>query len=113
MATQLWIYKIILEHFQHAPKKSPQQLLPNLLHPTLPSLSPSGGGLVTKSSPILSHVSGSSVHGIFPAAILEWVAISFSRGPPDPGITAYLLHCRQFPELQEASLPLSQQGSHV
>ena len=23
---------------------------------------------------------GSSVHGIFPARILEWVAISFSRG---------------------------------
>ena len=28
----------------------------------------------------------SSVHGIFQARILEWVAISFSRGPPDPGI---------------------------
>ena len=29
---------------------------------------------------------GSSVHGIFQARILEWVAISFSRGLPDPGI---------------------------
>ena len=28
---------------------------------------------------------GSSVHGIFQARILEWVAISFSRGSPDPG----------------------------
>ena len=29
---------------------------------------------------------GSSVHPIFQAKILEWVAISFSRGLPDPGI---------------------------
>ena len=28
----------------------------------------------------------SSVHGISQARILEWVAISFSRGLPDPGI---------------------------
>ena len=28
----------------------------------------------------------SSVHGIFQARILEWVAISSSRGPFDPGI---------------------------
>ena len=31
---------------------------------------------------------GSSVHGIFQARILEWVAISFSRCFPDPGIEA-------------------------
>ena len=29
---------------------------------------------------------GSSVHGIFQARILKWVAISFSRGSSDPGI---------------------------
>ena len=29
---------------------------------------------------------GSSVHGISPARILKWVAISFSRDFPDPGI---------------------------
>ena len=29
---------------------------------------------------------GSSVHGIFQARVLEWVAISFSRDLPDPGI---------------------------
>ena len=27
---------------------------------------------------------GSSVHGILQARILEWVAMSFSRGSPDP-----------------------------
>ena len=29
---------------------------------------------------------GSSVHGIFQAIILEWIAISFFRDLPDPGI---------------------------
>ena len=29
---------------------------------------------------------GSSVHGLFQARILEWVAISFSRDLADPGI---------------------------
>ena len=29
---------------------------------------------------------GSSVHGILQARILEWVAMSFSRDLPDPGI---------------------------
>ena len=29
---------------------------------------------------------GSSLHGILQARVLEWVAISFSRGSPDPGI---------------------------
>ena len=42
-------------------------------------------GLVTQLYPILcDHMdcspSGSSVHGILQARILEWVAISFSRG---------------------------------
>ena len=50
------------------------------------------GGLVTKSYRTLCHPMdcsrpASSVHGIFQARILEWVAISFSRGssrPRDP-----------------------------
>ena len=29
-------------------------------------------------------VPGSSVHGIFQARVLEWIAISFSRGPSGP-----------------------------
>ena len=49
---------------------------------------------------------GSSVHGILQARILEWVAISFSRGIfPTQGLNPGLLHCRQM--LQ----PLSYQGS--
>ena len=47
------------------------------------------GGLVAKSCPTLCnsmHCStpGSSVHGILQARILEWVAISFSRGSSQP-----------------------------
>ena len=38
---------------------------------------------------------GPSVHGIFQARILEWVAISLPKDPSDPGINACLLHCRQ------------------
>ena len=45
---------------------------------------------------------GSSVHGISQAAILEWVAISFSRGVfPTQGLNLYLLYW------QADSLPLS------
>ena len=45
---------------------------------------PTGGGLVAKSCPTRTSMDcsppGSSVHGIFQARILEWIAISFSRG---------------------------------
>ena len=41
---------------------------------------------------------GSSVHGISQARILEWVAISFSRGLPNPWIEP------QFPVLQAETL---------
>ena len=41
-------------------------------------------------------VPGSSVHGIFQARILEWVAISSSRGIfPTKGLNLGLPHCRQ------------------
>ena len=50
-----------------------------------------GGGLVTKSCPILAtpwteYLPDSSVHGILQARILEWAAISFSGDLPNPGI---------------------------
>ena len=49
--------------------------------------------LVTESHPTLYDFMdcsppGSSVHGNFQARILEWVAISYSRDLPDPGIEA-------------------------
>ena len=49
--------------------------------------------------------SGSFVHGIFQARVLEWVAISFSRDLPNPANEP------RSPALQADSLPLSHQGS--
>ena len=41
--------------------------------------------LVVQSCPVMScSLPGSSVHGILQARILEWVAISFSRGSSTP-----------------------------
>ena len=41
---------------------------------------------LTLCNPMDCSLLGSSVHGIFQARILEWVAISSSRDPPTPGI---------------------------
>ena len=38
---------------------------------------------------------GSSIHGIYQVRILEWVAISFSRGSSWPRDRTQHLHCRQ------------------
>ena len=38
----------------------------------------------TLCDPMDCSLPGSSVHGIFQARVLEWVAISFSRGPSQP-----------------------------
>ena len=39
---------------------------------------------LTLCDPMDSSLPGSSVHGIFQARILEWIAISFSRGSSQP-----------------------------
>ena len=39
---------------------------------------------LTLCDPIDCSLPGSSVHGIFQAIVLEWVAISFSRGSSQP-----------------------------
>ena len=60
----------------------------------LPFPSPMRESEVAQSCPTLHDLMdcslpGSSVHEIFQARVLEWVAISFSRSPedlPDPGI---------------------------
>ena len=62
------------------------------------------GNEVTQSCPTLCDpmdysLPGSSVHGIFEARILEWVAISFCRVFPTEGLNLWLLprllHCRR------------------
>jgi len=41
---------------------------------------------LTLCDPMGYSLPGSSVHGIFQARVLEWVAISISRDLPNPGI---------------------------
>ena len=45
--------------------------------------------------PIDCSVPGFSVHGIFQAIVLEWIAISFSRDLPNSGLEPGLPHWRQ------------------
>ena len=57
--------------------------------------------------PVDCSLPGFSIHGIFQARVLEWVAISFSRGSSQPRDTnPGLLHCRQtlYPLSQENGL---------
>ena len=54
---------------------------------------------------------GSSIHGIFQARILKWVAVSSSRrSSPTQGLNLHLLHLLHW---QANSLPLSHQGSPI
>ena len=64
---------------------------------------------VTQSCPTLCDpmdcsLPGSSIYGIFQARILEWVAIPFSKGSPDPGVEP------RSPALQVDSLPSEPPG---
>ena len=55
--------------------------------------------------PVDCSLPGSSVHGIFQAIVLEWGAISFSRGDlPDPGIEP------RSPALESDALPSEPPG---
>ena len=44
--------------------------------------------------PMDGSLPGSSVHGIFQARILEWVAISFSRGYPQPRAQTHISYIK-------------------
>ena len=50
---------------------------------------------------------GSSIHGIFQARVLEWVAISFSRDLPNPGIVP------ESSTLQAGALPSEPPGNQL
>ena len=47
---------------------------------------------VTLCNRVDCNLLGFSVHGILQARILEWIAISFSRDLPDPGIEPRVSH---------------------
>ena len=59
---------------------------------------------VAQSSPTLCDSMDYAVYGILQARILEWVAISFSRGSSQPGIEP------RSPTLQADSLPAEPPG---
>ena len=59
---------------------------------------------VTQLCPTLCDPMDYTVHGILQARILEWVAFSFSRDLPNPGIES------RSPTLQADSLPADPQG---
>ena len=66
-----------------------------------------GFGVRSVSDSLQPHgLPGSSVHGILQARILEWVAIPFPRGLPDPGIEP------GSPALQTDSLLSESTGKH-
>ena len=67
-------------------------------------LCPAGQLCPTLCEPMVCSPPDSSVHGILQARLLEWVAISFSRGSSRPRDQT-CLHCRQIP------FHLSHQGS--
>ena len=65
----------------------PPSLLPYLSLPLIPGVgmcTQSLGGVKLFCDPMDCSPLGSSVHGIFPARIQEWVAISSSRGSSQP-----------------------------
>ena len=49
----------------------------------------------TLCNPVDCSLPGSSIHGIFQARVLEWGAISFSRGSSWPGDWTWVTHYRQ------------------
>ena len=57
-------------------------------------------------TPVDCSLPGSSVHGLLQSRVLEWVAISFSRGASDPGIKP------GSPVLQADALPSEPAGSY-
>ena len=64
----------------------PPLLLTSLIFPSIIVVSSESHSLVTDScNPMDCSLPGSSVHGILQARILEWIAISFSRGYFWPG----------------------------
>ena len=76
---QIWVSCISGRFFTNEPQGSPSDS---------PSESESevAQSCPTLCDPMDCSPPGSSVHGILQARILEWVAISFSRCLPDPGI---------------------------
>ena len=68
------------------------------LHPSHERVSEVAQSCLTLCDPVDCSPPGSSIHGILQARILEWVAISFSRGssPPRDRTQVSRISCRHF-----------------
>ena len=62
---------------------------------------------LTLCDPMACSLSGSSIHGIFQARVLEWVAISFSR------VSSQLRDGNGSPPLQTETLPAEPSGKPI
>ena len=67
----------------------------------------------TLCNPMDCSPTGFSVHGIFQARILKWVAISFARGSSQPRDQTCVCCQEASPALQVDSLSLSRGGSLI
>ena len=80
--------------YSHLSKSFPQFMIHTVIG--FESESEVAQSCLTLCDPMDCSPPGSSVHGILQARILEWVAISFSRGIfPIQGSNPGLPHCRQ------------------
>ena len=75
-----WLYEDIQDLLEVTVKKDVFFIMKVLVIQTCPTLC----------GPMDCSLLGSSVHGIFQIRILEWVAISFSRGPSQPRYQTYI-----------------------
>ena len=67
---------------------------PSLLHKVTvrEARSEAAQSRATLCNPMACSLPGSSIRGIFQASVLEWVAISFSRGSSRPGVWTQVSH---------------------
>ena len=68
----------------------------------------------TLCDPMDCSLSGVSVHGIFQARVLEWIAISFSRGSSRPRNRTWVSHItgRRFYHLSHQGSPIKKKKAY-
>ena len=78
IASKYWILDSLVDHDGYS--ISSEGFLPTVITVKITQSCP------TLCNPMDCSLPGTSVHEIFQAIVLEWIAISFSRELPDPGI---------------------------
>ena len=92
----IWSFYEDFLHFTGNLRKEVFQLITKHLSSVVKQLEVKSLSRVRLCDPTDYSLPGSSIHGLFQARIVEWVAISFTRGFfPTQGLNPGLLHCRQ------------------